>query len=260
MDQEAKQIMTNFDDEYLNFKNKVNRNLIKEFLKQKGVKKPLIITSIKGARLIGEKIGKNVQGWVCMKYENDTVYIGEMYKRMRHGFGMRSYRNSDIVYIGDYHQNKKHGKGKIIRITDEFLIYNGDWNDEDKHGYGILIGKDAKYEGNFIKDEMEGRGKMEWDNGDIYEGEFIKGCKEGYGIIKFGNRDIYEGNFVNNLMHGPGIYKWATGEIYKGNFMHGQMLGEGEIQFNDKNVIGSGNFSPRYRNLKFKLIKTIQND
>lgn len=35
-----------------------------------------------------------------MKYANGTIYVGEMVKNLRHGFGVRTFKNSDIVYVG----------------------------------------------------------------------------------------------------------------------------------------------------------------
>ncbi len=120
--------------------------------------------------MVAEKSKKHINGWVVTKYENSTIYIGEMRGNKRHGFGYRTYRNSDIIYIGQYYKNKKHGKGKIFRISDDFKIYDGDWQYEEKHGHGVLVGKEANYEGQFFKDHMQGKGKMHWLNGDFYEG------------------------------------------------------------------------------------------
>lgn len=51
---------------------------------------------------------------------------------------------------------------------------------------------------------MNGKGEMQWDNGDRYEGNFTKGKKEGIGIMNYANGDQYKGEFRENLMDGEG--------------------------------------------------------
>ena len=63
-----------------------------------------------------------------------------------------------------------------------------------KHGKGIEYYKNGtvKYEGEYINDKYEGKGKYFYENGDFYIGEFLDNMSHGKGI------DYYKktGNFI----------------------------------------------------------------
>jgi hypothetical protein len=57
-----------------------------------------------------------------------------------------------------------------------------------------VVGKD-RYEGEWVEDKMEGKGKYQYANG----------CE-------------YEGNFINGERHGKGTYRWPSGTYYQGKY------------------------------------------
>ena len=59
------------------------------------------------------------------------------------------------------------------------------WNDE------------SRYEGNWEKNKMVGKGIYCYKSGDVYEGNWENNKKEGKGIFYFINEDRYEGDWKN---------------------------------------------------------------
>lgn len=52
----------------------------------------------------------------------------------------------------------------------------------------------AKYDGEFKYNLPSGKGKYDYENGDIYEGSFLAGNKDGQGKFFYGqSKDRYEG-------------------------------------------------------------------
>lgn len=113
---------------------------------------------------------------------------------------------------------------------------------------------DVIYTGQFrpnANGEMEGRGRVEWDSGDVFEGSLVKGRAEGKGVFiwKSGQRyqgdlvqgrpagqgklqyadtgDSYEGGFAEGLPDGRGSYTWKNGDSYRGDWAKGQKHGHG---------------------------------
>ena len=62
----------------------------------------------------------------------------------------------------------------------------------NKHGKGIEYYKDGniKYEGDFVNDKREGKGKYIWEDGEYYIGEWLNDYMHGKGIeyYKDGNK------------------------------------------------------------------------
>ena len=77
----------------------------------------------------------------------------------------------------------------------------------------ITFDDGSTYKGEVVNDSMEGKGvfkssKNQANQQLIYSGEFIKGKFNGKGILEFYNGDKYIGDFINGLMHGKGILKY----------------------------------------------------
>lgn len=123
------------------------------------------------------------------------------------------------------------------------------------HPDGARVRADGiTYVGQFAanaKGEMEGRGRVEWDNGDVFDGTLVGGRAEGKGVFvwKSGQRyegdlvdgrpagpgklfyadsgDLYEGEFVRGLPSGRGTYTWKNGDSYRGDWLNGRKHGRG---------------------------------
>ena len=51
-----------------------------------------------------------------------------------------------------------------------------------------------KYEGEFEKGKFNGKGKLNYSNGDTYEGDFLNNKKHGFGILNLVSiKEKYEG-------------------------------------------------------------------
>ena len=76
-----------------------------------------------------------------------------------------------------------------------------------KHGKGAYQFKEGSYTGDFINDNMEGKGilvfkdQVIYDLQEKYEGDFKGGLFEGKGIINF-QKFKYEGEFQQNYAEG----------------------------------------------------------
>ena len=79
--------------------------------------------------------------------------------------------------------NNRHGNG--ILLNKKFR-YKGQFNNGKINGYGKIIfyGKkegEGEYEGYFKDNNIEGKGIMKWNNGNIYQGEMKNGKMNGFG-------------------------------------------------------------------------------
>ena len=137
------------------------------------------------------------------------------------GWGRQSRCNGDVLE-GRFENGLLNGKGFFI--DKQKNKYIGEFRDMKKWGLGKLITNKLIYEGKFINDKIEGKGKIKFlKSGIEYEGTFVNDHIEGYGKFKWINGDVYEGEVKNNKMHGNGIYYFKNGKIYKGLFENGQI-------------------------------------
>lgn len=246
MDSDLKTLITNQKKEVEKFENKSSSSIIKKLFKSKNLKNPKIYTKGNN-RIIVEKKNNKIEGFVIILYKNETVYIGEMSESQKNGHGIRTFQNTDIYYIGNYFKNQKHGQGRVLRISDDFEIYNGSWENDVKHGRGYYCTEEGEYNGEFVNDEMEGKGRLVFKNMDVFEGSFKYGVRQGFGILKFGNGDVYEGYFVDGLMHGNGVYIWRNGMSFHGSFFENQITNKGVLEFRDFKVFDTP------QNIKYDL-------
>lgn len=126
--------------------------------------------------------------------------------------------------------------------------YRGTITDGIPNGKGIYIYKNGiKYEGNFVKGEIQGNGtltipdygvvkgtfnsglissgEIEYANGNFFSGNFRDGKK--YTGVYLGDTYSYIGGFENDLFSGSGLLvNYQNGVVYKGDFIRGQKNGE----------------------------------
>lgn len=57
--------------------------------------------------------------------------------------------------------------------------------------HGSQLTYDGIYTGNYSNNLREGKGRFQWNNGEVYEGEWKVGRKHGYGIWRSFNGDSY---------------------------------------------------------------------
>jgi hypothetical protein len=126
-----------------------------------------------------------------------------------------------------------------------------------KWGRGKLITNKLIYEGEFVNDKIEGKGRIKFlKSGIEYEGTFINDNIEGYGKFKWINGDIYEGEVKNNKMHGNGVYHYKNGKVFKGLFKNGQI--SKTENSNVKNSLISERLNYQYDTEKFDYINPFR--
>ena len=103
--------------------------------------------------------------------------------------------------------------------------YEGEWIDNKRNGKGKYTWKDGDiYEGDWVNNKRIGKGKMLYVNGDSFEGEWIDTDK---------NRNSFKNNFLllDENINGTGKYVWANGNYYEGNLRNSQRHGKGKMVY-----------------------------
>jgi hypothetical protein len=232
MDPLVAEIMKNYDKELELYKAKKPESLFKKYFDSKGVNDHKIMKTEDKSVVICSKNGGFFNGPSIVQYFNGTLYVGDMAKNLREGFGYRNYEKCDLIYAGDYKNNIKCGKGRLWSNSLNRWVFDGRWDKDMKNGYGEMWKKVAIYKGNWTDDRMEGIGKMEWFDGQKHEGEYLDDLRHGQGTMTFVNGDNYTGMFFKGKPHGKGFYQWKGGEIYEGTWEDGVMQGDGKIDYN----------------------------
>ncbi len=139
---------------------------------------------------------------------NGNHYEGDFKSGLRWGLGKEE--TKDHNYVGQYEKDKKNLKGKLV--------------------YKNI--KDS-YEGDFVDNNITGKGEYKWENGDIFIGDFVNGKMHGSGIYKWPDGGEYKGEYINNIKEGKGKFMWSNGKIYEGPFVGGKPHGKGVLKVND---------------------------
>ena len=100
--------------------------------------------------------------------------------------GITTSENGD-KYLGEwnFHTNQKDGKGIKLFISDG-TIYEGSWLEDKPNGKGRIINDDGTwYQGEWLNGVANGKGKWQSKDGSKYEGDWLNDNKHGF--IKFVN-------------------------------------------------------------------------
>ena len=91
------------------------------------------------------------------------------------------------------------------------------------------------YYGEAKKKQPQGRGLMEYSNGDIYIGQWEMGKKNGMGKMVYENGDVYEGNWKDDRRMGEGTLTKEINDLpvyFSGNW-DGEVLSKGKATCKD---------------------------
>jgi len=165
---------------------------------------------------------------------NDTIF--QIYKFPNEIFS----KVNDEIYIVEMKNNQFDGKGLCYyKENDELnrVKYDGNWKNNIRDGKGVINWKNGnRYEGDFKYDRMEGKGIFYYINGDRYEGDFKYDRIEGWGIMYYDNGDRYEGTWKNYMREGKGIMFYKNGNRYEGDFKNDKKEGKGIVYFKNGNM------------------------
>lgn len=100
----------------------------------------------------------------------------------------------------------------------------------------------GKYEGTIVNGHPQGRGRIDYENGQFYEGEWNNGNKEGRGNYFWPDGHKYEGEWKEDSITGEGVMLFPDGAKYEGEFLNGQFNGHGILVENNGDRY-SGNWS-----------------
>lgn len=87
----------------------------------------------------------------------------------------------------------------------------------------------ARYRGDLVNGQLQGKGRLDYPNGAWYDGEFDKGLQSGQGKWHGGDGSTYVGGFREGLFEGRGHLQFADGSDYEGQFRRGEFDGEGRL-------------------------------
>gem|GEM_PF-2147178 len=175
-----------------------------------------------------------------IKYSDGSIYTGHYIDGVPNGGG--AYQGDIFVYAGDFVNGLPEGIGRfgIIKSDDDRTAgssYKGAFSEGRFNGHGIAIIDGDRYEGEWVNDQMCGKGTYIYGNGNKYEGDWINGVKDGYGIFTWGKTgNKYEGNWTNDNKNGKGTYTWDNdGTKFEGNFVEDKRHGIGKLTYGEGN-------------------------
>mmetsp|Transcript_9910 Transcript_9910/g.25255 ORF Transcript_9910/g.25255 Transcript_9910/m.25255 type:complete len:160 (+) Transcript_9910:506-985(+) len=91
-----------------------------------------------------------------------------------------------------------------------------------RHGKGTYSEKGNTYEGEWVSDKMDGKGKFTYASKAVYNGQWVDNKYHGSGKYTWPDGSSYEGNWECNTMHGEGLYTTVEGHKFKGEYFNGK--------------------------------------
>ncbi len=108
--------------------------------------------------------------------------------------------------------------------------YEGDFEKGKMNGRGTFQWPDGqRYVGQFKDDQIAGKGVVSAPNGSRYEGDWDKGTFNGRGVLVPGDGTRYEGEFKDGRYNGEGVQTNADGSSFAGLWTNGLPNGEGTL-------------------------------
>lgn len=88
----------------------------------------------------------------------------------------------------------------------------------------------GRYYGPLVGGKLQGKGRLEWENGSFYEGGFANGLMSGHGHYHFANGTEYDGDMREGLFWGKGELRYPDGRVYRGDLVRAALEGKGRLE------------------------------
>jgi hypothetical protein len=127
-----------------------------------------------------------------------------------------------------------------VRVEKRFedgRVYEGDFLGEHPDGRGKMTWPSgASYDGMWQHGHRHGQGTFTAPSGTRYEGAWRQDMAHGWGTQIWANGDCYEGMWHEDAPHGQGIYVWPSGHRYEGEWRHHLLHGQGTYTWSEGHV------------------------
>ena len=208
----------------------------------------------KKEELIKEGFGKFI-------FSDGTEFCGVFHNNILQNYGkysnidQKDIANKEIIFtdnlnyeefIGEYKNYVPNGFG-IYKNYITNLKITGIFKDNNICGIGIEDSSEGGYlyTGEFLNNQKQGYGTIEWKDGAKYQGEFKENQINGYGIIEYPDDKFYQGEVKNGRMDGFGEFFWKDERKYIGNYKNDRRNGFGVFIFkvdDPQNIKGQNNY------------------
>lgn len=186
-----------------------------------------------------------------------VLYDGDQRDNVEEGTGINYFCNGKEWYEGDFKAGQREGDN--VYYWKNGNRYEGKWEDDVRNGIGEFISADGTrtaqiwledefvtnlilnaeswtdmdgtvYTGKKENDEIEGYGRVVYNNRDIFVGQLKKGNRDGNGICYFKS---YYGEWQNGKKTGTGVFSASDGSCYFGEYRDDEKSGYGVKYYPD---------------------------
>ncbi|CAD8121332.1 unnamed protein product [Paramecium sonneborni] len=155
--------------------------------------------------------------------------LGELFQNIQ---GQYLLMPDQSIYFGQIVNGQRQGIGKQ-HWPKEGNLLEGTWIDNQLNGRARMIYPNGDYfVGNFLNNIANGLGKFVNSKKQV-SGFWLNNKLTGEGTEIRKNGTIYKGQFSEGKIQGIGQFEYANKCIYRGNVCKGKMHGKGELIFND---------------------------
>jgi antitoxin component YwqK of YwqJK toxin-antitoxin module len=172
---------------------------------------------------------------------NNLVYQGDFdVNGQKHGFGAEfDPETGRKIYLGYFENNHYNGDGKRYWEFDPKtdrkgpkVRYNGQFSKDQRDGRGVLYWRNGqkKYDGYWKNDQRKGSGKQYLKDGVLlYSGGWAQDLHFGRGRAYYSDGTLaYTGTFLKGGYEGHGVEYWPNGRVkYDGHYLDSKYNGHG---------------------------------